>query len=484
MAKLDRMQDNLEIRHPAVAGAFYPANPVQLTKQIATFFAEAEKLSLKGRPIAAIAPHAGYMYSGRTAARAYKQLEGQSYDVVVVIAPSHTVFFQGASVYSGGAYQTPIGVADIDRDLSEAIAGINPSVYLSNKGHTGGSVRGEHSLEVQLPFLQQVLGSFKLVAIVMGDQEEATCVGLGEVLASALEGKNSLIVASTDLSHFHPEKEARALDGNILKAIEKFNPEMLLSILSSGRGEACGGGPVAATMMAARRLGGEEMLVTGYTTSGETTGDFSEVVGYLSAVVVSSRELKTKDATMGAPAKIKDLSLTDKDKTYLLDLARRSIQARLNNEPIPKEEPPSRILKENRGAFVTIKIRGMLRGCIGLIRAARPLYETIIEMAQAAAFDDPRFAPLNSDEFENIEIEISALSPLVRVEDLEEIKVGRDGLMIVFGSHSGLLLPQVATEYNWGRTTFLEQTCLKAGLPKNSYKEKEAQVYRFTADVF
>ena len=194
------------------------------------------------------------MYSGRTAARAYKQLEGQSYDVVVVIAPSHTVFFQGASVYSGGAYQTPIGVADIDRDLSEAIAGINPSVYLSNKGHTGGSVRGEHSLEVQLPFLQQVLGSFKLVAIVMGDQEEATCVGLGEVLASALEGKNSLIVASTDLSHFHPEKEARALDGNILKAIEKFNPEMLLSILSSGSGEACGGGPVAA--MAARRLGG------------------------------------------------------------------------------------------------------------------------------------------------------------------------------------------------------------------------------------
>ncbi len=478
------MKDNLEVRHPAVAGAFYPADPVQLTKQIATFFAEAEKLSLKGRPIAAIAPHAGYMYSGRTAARAYKQLEGQSYDVVVVIAPSHTVFFQGASVYSGGAYQTPVGVTEIDRDLSEAIADINPSVYLSNKGHTGGSVRGEHSLEVQLPFLQQVLGTFKLVAIVMGDQEEATCSALGEVLASALEGKNSLIVASTDLSHFHQEKEARTLDGNIRKAIEKFNPEMLLSVLSSGRGEACGGGPVAATMMAARRLGGEDMVVTGYTTSGETTGDFSEVVGYLSAVIVSSKEVKKRDAAMGAPAKIKDLSLTDEDKTYLLDLARRSIQARLNNEPIPKEEPPSRILKENRGAFVTIKIRGMLRGCIGLIRAARPLYETIIDMAQAAAFDDPRFAPLTSDEFENIEIEISALSPLVRVENLEEIKIGRDGLMIVLGLHSGLLLPQVATEYNWDRTAFLEQTCLKAGLPKNSYKEKEAQLYRFTADVF
>ncbi len=484
LAKLNCMQDNLEVRHPAVAGTFYPADPIRLTKQIAGFFAEAEKATLKGRPIAVIAPHAGYTYSGKTAALAYKQLEGQSYDVVVVIAPSHTVFFQGASVYGGGAYQTPIGVIEVDKELSEAIADINPSVYLSNKGHTGGSVRGEHSLEVQLPLLQQVLGKFKLVAIVMGDQEEETCSALGEVLASALDDRNSLIVASTDLSHFHSEKEARTLDGNIRKAIEKFNPDMLLSILSSGRGEACGGGPVAATMVAARRLGGEEMVVTGYTTSGETTGDFSEVVGYLSAVVVSSKEVKKRAAAIGTPVKKRDMSLTDDDKTYLLNLTREAIRARLNNESIRKEEPPSRILKENRGAFVTIKIRGMLRGCIGLIRAARPLYETIIDMAQAAAFDDPRFAPLTSDEFENIEIEISALSPLLRVEDLREVRVGRDGLMLVLGSHSGLLLPQVATEYNWDRTTFLEQTCLKAGLPKNSYREKEAQIYRFTADVF
>jgi len=478
------MKGNLEVRHPAVAGAFYPADPIQLTKDIAGYFAEAEKVATKGRPIAVIAPHAGYMYSGQTAAQAYKQLEGQHYDVVVVIAPSHTVFFQGASVYGGGAYQTPIGVVEIDRELSEAIADINPSVYRSNKGHTGGSVRGEHSLEVQLPFLQQVLGKFKLVAIVMGDQEEATCSALGEVLASALANKNSLIVASTDLSHFHSDKEARNLDGNIRKAVERFNPEMLLSVISSGRGEACGGGPVAAAMTAARRLGGEDMVVTGYTTSGESTGDFSEVVGYLSAVIVSSKEVKIRDVALGSPARMKDANLTKDDKRYLLDLARSSIEAQLNKKPLQPKEPPSRILKEKRGAFVTIKIRGMLRGCIGLIRAAKPLYETIIEMALAAAFDDPRFAPLTPDEFDNIEIEISALSPLTRVENLEEIKVGRDGLMIVLGSHSGLLLPQVATEYGWKRTEFLEQTCLKAGLPKNSYKDKEAKVYRFSADVF
>jgi len=474
----------MEIRHPTVAGAFYPANPIQLTKMIAGFYSESEKKVLPGRPVAVIAPHAGYMYSGRTAASAYKQLEGQNYESVVVIAPSHTVFFQGASVYGGGAYQTPIGVIEIDKKLSEAIGSIHPSVYISTKGHTGGSVRGEHSLEVQLPMLQQVLGKFKLVAIVMGDQEEATCSALGEVLASALENENSLIVASTDLSHFHPEKEARSLDGNIRKAIEKFNPNMLLSTLSSGRGEACGGGPVAAMLMAVKRFGGEEVVVTGYTTSGETTGDFAEVVGYLSAVIVSSKKAPKREKVVGSPMKKKDMSLTVYDKSYLKKLAVDAIAARLNDTPVPKEDPPSQILREKRGAFVTIKIRGMLRGCIGLIRAARPLYETVIEMAQAAAFGDPRFSPLTPDEFENIDVEISAMSPLMRIENFNEIEVGRDGLMIVLGSHSGLLLPQVASEYNWDRTMFLEQTCLKAGLPKNSYKDKEAQIYRFSADVF
>lgn len=474
----------MEVRHPAVAGTFYPGDPVKLSQMIARFYAAAEKQMLPGRPIAVIAPHAGYIYSGKTASVAYKQLEGQEYDSVVVIAPSHTVFFQGGSVYNGDAYQTPIGIIDIDYELSRRIGSIHPAVYLSNKGHTGGSVRGEHALEVQLPLLQQVLGKFKLVAIVMGDQEETTCYALGEVLASALSSKNSLIVASTDLSHFRSEKEARELDGNIRKAIEEYNPDRLQAVLASGRGEACGGGPVMATLIASKKLGGEQVVIADYSTSGETTGDFSEVVGYLSAVIVSGKTAPKREPSIGTPVEKSPAQLTDEDKKYLKELARRAITARLDNTEIPKEEPPSRILKEKRGAFVTLKIKGMLRGCIGLIRAARPLYETVIEMAQAAAFEDPRFTPLTKDEFENVEIEISALSPLVRVEDNNEITVGRDGLMIVLGAHSGLLLPQVAEENNWDRTAFLEQTCLKAGLPKNSYKDKAAQIYRFSADVF
>ncbi len=475
---------NIDVRHPAVAGAFYPSDPIALTKMIAGFYAEAKKQVFSGRPLAIIAPHAGYQYSGQTAAKAYKQLEGQSYDVVVVISPSHTVFFQGASVYNGGAYQTPIGVIEIDRKLSQEIADIHPDVYLSNKGHTGGSVRGEHALEVQLPLLQQILGKFKLVAIVMGEQESETCHILGEVLASGLKDKNCLIVASTDLSHFHDEKEARKLDANIQKAVEQYNPEKILSVLSSGQGEACGGGVVAAAMAAAKRLGGEEVIITGYTTSGSTTGDFSEVVGYLSAIVTTSKTAPKRDKAIGSPAKRRREGLHKEDKNYLLELAKSSIESRLKGTKLPETEPPSRILKENRGAFVTLKIDGMLRGCIGLIRAAKPLYETVIEMAQSAAFNDPRFNPLTEDEFEKVEVEISALTPLQRVENIDEIKVGKDGLMIILGRNSGLLLPQVATENNWDLITFLEQICLKAGLPKNSYREKAAQIYRFSADVF
>nr|MBN2277798.1 AmmeMemoRadiSam system protein B [candidate division Zixibacteria bacterium] len=478
------MKNNLEIRRPAVAGAFYPGDPVALSQTIAELFSKADKKPLTGRPIAVIAPHAGYMYSGLTAARAYKQLEGYNYDTVVVISPSHTVFFAGASVYDGGAYQTPLGELEIDRKLSEAISSINPAVYRSNKGHTGGSIRGEHALEVQLPLLQQVLGKFRLVAIVMGDQEETTCSALGEVLASVLSKQNCLIVASTDLSHFHNEKEARRLDKNILQAIEEYDTDKLLGILSSGRGEACGGGPVVATLMASRKLGGEKVVITGYSTSGETTGDFSEVVGYLSAVVVSSKEAPQRNHVMGTPLRKKPNVLTKTDKDYLRELAVESIRSALKRREPQYREPESWILKENRGAFVTLKIRGMLRGCIGMIRAAKPLYETVLEMAREAAFGDPRFVPLSEDELDHLEIEISALSPLARVADLNDIQIGRDGLMVILGSHSGLLLPQVATENNWDLTTFLEQTCLKAGLPKISYRDKAAQIYKFSADIF
>lgn len=475
---------NTEIRKPAVAGLFYPSSAVELSKTIAALYAEVDKVPLAGCPAALIVPHAGYPYSGRTAAKAFKLLEGEEYERVVVIAPSHTVFFKGSSVYAGDGYETPLGVVNTDKKLSERIASIHPSVYFSKMGHASGSTRGEHALEVQLPFLQVVLGQFKLVAIVMGDQEEDSIRSLGEMLSVALKGTNTLMVASSDLSHFHSEKVARRLDSTIQTAVEQYDPDLLLQTLASGKGEACGGGPIAAVMMAAKRLGGTRVQFLHYTTSGEATGDFNEVVGYLSAAIVAEKTVAPAESVIGSPKAVPEsvAGFSSKARQQLLEIARNAIKAKLSGETYTP--PRLESLDVKRGAFVTIKIQGNLRGCIGQIRGYQPLYETVAEMAVAAAFDDPRFPQLSQDEFEMLEYEISVLSPLERVHDFSTIKIGRDGLMIKLDFHSGLLLPQVATEQGWDVTEFLEQTCLKAGLPKNSYKDQNAEVYKFSAEVF
>ena len=178
------------------------------------------------------------------------------------------------------------------------------------------------------------------------------------------------------------------------------------------------------------------------------------------------------------------MMLTEEEKNHLKEIARLSIRSRFENTPEPELGIDSEILKTNCGAFVTLKIGEELRGCIGLISAVKPLYETIIEMAQAAAFDDPRFEPLTKRESEKLEIEISVLSPFRRIIDLNEIKPGIHGIMIRHGYHSGLLLPQVATEYHWDRETFLKHTCLKAGLHPDAYLDPKTEIQIFTAEVF
>ncbi|MFH1685972.1 MAG: AmmeMemoRadiSam system protein B [bacterium] len=471
-------------RKPAVAGLFYPANPGELAKTIAGFFSEVDKLPIDGHPLALIAPHAGYPYSGRVAAKAYKLLEGLEYDTVVVVSPSHTVFFRGASIYPGDAYVTPLGRIEVDRQLVREMVGINPAVHVSDKGHATGATRGEHALEVQLPFLQIVLGQFKLIPIVMGDQEEDTIAGLAGVLSTTLAGRRALMVASTDLSHFHSEKSARQLDASVQRAIERFDPDLLMETLEAGSGEACGGGPVAAVMTAARRLGANSVQFVDYTTSAQTTEDLDSVVGYLSAVVLRPRTAKRKAATIGSPAASSKKSehLTTAGREKLIGIARQAISHKIQG--MAYQPPRDESLDMRRGIFVTVTIGEQLRGCIGQVRARQPLWQAVADMAVAAAFEDPRFAPLTEAEYGDIEIEISVLTPLERVHNFDEIEVGRDGLMVKLDFHSGLLLPQVATENQWDRTTFLEQTCLKAGLPKNRYLDKHAEVYKFQTQVF
>jgi AmmeMemoRadiSam system protein B/AmmeMemoRadiSam system protein A len=466
-----------EVRKPAVAGSFYPADPQTLARQVRDFLSRAPKEKVAGEIIALVSPHAGYIYSGQVAAYAFKLVEGMKYDAVVVVAPSHRTYFRGASVYDRGGFETPLGLLPVEKELCQKLKDGSSLIQFVAQAHAQ-----EHSLEVQLPFLQEALGQFNLVPIVIGDQSYSTCEAIGHAIARAINGKRVLLVASTDLSHFHPYDEAVKRDQVILEDLRAFDPRKLAQDLNSGKGEACGGGPVMAVMIAAKERGANRAQVLKYLNSGDVTGDRSSVVGYAAAVFAQSPQALEKE--MGRKKAGISLGLTEEEKKTLRQIAYSTIEGRLRGQKPTKPDALTGTLMEKRGAFVSLHKQGQLRGCIGQIQPTKPLCQIVEEMAVAAAFNDPRFESLTPKELKDIELEISVLTPLQRVKDPKEIEVGKHGLYIKKGFYSGLLLPQVATQYHWDRMTFLEETCRKAGLPRHAWKEKDAEIYLFSADIF
>jgi len=467
-----------EIREPAVSGMFYPDQPEVLSKDVKKYFESAKKEKIDGEIVALVAPHAGYMYSGHVAAHAYKLIEGKNFDSVVVVAPSHRVDFKGASLYDRGGYRTPLGLVPVDLELSKRMMERWKGIRFLPEAHSQ-----EHSLEVQIPFLQVVLKSFKIIPIVMEPYwSHETCQFLSQAIADTVKGKNVLLVASTDLSHFHSYEKAVQLDKIVLQHLDRFDSEGLSRDLRGGRCEACGGGPVITVMLAAKALGASSGKVLKYQNSGDVTGDRSRVVGYAAAVfykAAGGQEKMKEEKKVGV-----DLGLSEEEKKTLRQIAKTVIENKTKKKPVPEFKIGSSVLKENRGAFVSLHKKGQLRGCIGYIEGRGPLHKTIEEMAEAAAFRDPRFSPVTERELSELDIEISVLTPLKKITDVNEIEVGKHGIYIKKGWYSGLLLPQVATEYRWDRKTFLEHTCQKAGLPSNAWKEKDTEIYIFSADIF
>jgi len=464
------------VRESVIAGSWYPGDPARLTKDIKGYLKQVPEHTIEGELIALISPHAGYLYSGQVAAHAYKLLEGKEYDIVVIIAPSHRAYFQGASVYPMGGYRTPLGIVPIAEEITEALMKKSPLIDAIPQAHSQ-----EHSLEIQLPFLQVVLKDFRLVPIVMGQQDLPMCKELSAAIADVIKGENALVIASTDLSHFHTYDEAVALDKKFVQHVEAFDPEGLNKALSGGQCEACGGGPVVAVMLAAQALGADKSEVLNYANSGDVTGDHDRVVGYMAAVLYRG----TGSARSHTKEKVGiDLGLSEEEKKTLHEIAHTVIWNKASGKEVPKFQVKSEKLNELRGAFVTINKKGSLRGCIGHIKGVKPLYKSVEEMAAAAAFQDPRFPPVTKKELKDLDIEISVLTPFEQITDVNEIEVGKHGLYMEKGFHSGLLLPQVATEYNWDRDTFLEHTCRKAGLPPDAWKEKDTKIYIFSADIF
>jgi AmmeMemoRadiSam system protein B/AmmeMemoRadiSam system protein A len=470
--------ESAKVRPAAVAGSFYPADPAELAKMVDGFLAKATPPPLTG-VVALVAPHAGYQYAGQVAAYSYALLKGRKFDRVVVIAPSHYESFGFASVYDGAAYTTPLGQVPVDRAFAAKLAAGSKLIRLSGLGHTPTPDKPEHALEDQLPFLQRVLGQFQLVPIVIGDQSYETCRALGLALAKLIQGTNTLIVASSDLSHYHPYDQAVKIDHKTLTAIEEWD------YLSMARNfdpsvnvwEACGGYPIIAAMIASERLGASQAKVLNYANSGDTAGDKTRVVGYGAVAFVKPQP--------GAGSAEAPFSLSAREKDELLKIARKSVESAVRDHKQYEYSPAGfDALAQERGAFVTLKEHGQLRGCIGYVSPFKPLYVTVRDVAAFAALRDTRFRPVSASELGALDYEISVLSPMRRVLDVKEIRVGRDGLIMKSGDIEGLLLPQVPVEEKWDRTTFLDETCYKAGLSKNCWQSPDTDIFRFTALVF
>jgi MEMO1 family protein len=452
------------VRKPVVAGAFYDGDKAALAGRIDSYLSAVKDLPALGDVRALICPHAGYVYSGPTAAYGYKLVQGKPYETVVIIGTSHQYALDGASIYLKGGFETPLGIAAVDEDLASVIAKASGFSYVP-EAHVK-----EHSVEVQVPFIQRALPDAKIVPVVLGYPTRRNVYALAEGLAKACGEKKVLIVASTDLSHYLPKAEANSIDSKTIALVKNASADTLITKCGRGENIMCGGGGVAAALIALKKSGQPQVEVLRYTDSSEATGDESGVVGYMAAAV-----------TVGKPAA--EFSLSAEEKKELLRLARQAVDTYVAEKRVIAYETKNPNLLAERGAFVTLKKGGDLRGCIGFIEPVASLWETVIQTAIYAATEDTRFNPVTAEELSDLEYEISVLTPLKKIDDPKTVQVGKHGLIIAMGRNRGVLLPQVPVENNWDRETFLAQACLKAGLPPDAWR-KGAEISVFEAIVF
>lgn len=475
--------DDAGIRMPAVAGQFYPAAPKELAKMIDGFLARADPPTIEGKIRAIVVPHAGYVYSAPVAAYAYKAIAGQPYTTVVIVGNSHHEGYEGASVYNRGKFRTPLGDLEIDTDLANRLIARNPKIiFFRESPHIP-----EHSLEVQLPFLQKTLDSFKIVPILMGTASRDTADILGDALAECA-GPATLVIASSDMSHYPPYESAKYADGKVADAIASGSEDNLERTIrqleSMGVPNAvtflCGEGAVKVVMRYAEKIGAKKSRLLKYENSGDTAGSKDRVVGYCSVAFFS-------EGGTNMPAKQgKDEEVVNKEEQQeLLKLAKLTVESVVKTGKQPDYANRMPGLDRPLGAFVTLKERGQLRGCIGRFEPDIPIYKVVMEMAVAAATQDHRFPPVSEKELDKLEYEISVLSPLRRVGSWKEIEIGKHGVEVARGMCRGVFLPQVATETGWDLETFMDNLCEhKAGLPADAWKDPKTDIYVFTAQVF
>lgn len=461
---LPEAQAEGSVREPAVAGSFYPADAAELSRTIDGFLKKVPAdVRAETEPKALIVPHAGYEYSGRTAAYAFKQLEGRHYETVILIGVCHRIPLAGASVWTDGSWKTPLGETPVHAALAHAIQKEDKRFNYGMDAHAA-----EHSLEVELPFLQSTLKNFNIVPILISDPSDAYTDALARAVAKHIRNKNVLVVASSDMSHYRTDERTRPMDARALDYIRKGDAAGLFKAAREDRVELCGIAPVLTVLKVARLMRWAPPQVLHYSTSADATGDKRSVVGYGASLI-------------GTP--VPRAPLTQAEKSRLMQIARSTLDrfVRLGERPVIDEKDPA--LREVRGAFVTLKDKKGLRGCIGTIVGVEPLAVTVSRMAVSAASEDPRFPPVRPEELKNIRVEISVLSPLERVRSIEAVVTGRHGVLVRNGAHQGVFLPQVADETGWTRDEFMSQLCTqKAGLPDRCWEDPATELYVFETE--
>jgi len=470
--------DTLQNRQPAVAGSFYPSDPAELERMLKQFFAKTSAPEGERDVMAIISPHAGYVFSGEVAAAAFSQIDPEKeYKTVFVIGSSHRSPFPGASVYSIGNYITPLGIVKTDFAVTRKLVSENKILAFNTQYQ-----RSEHSVEVQIPFLQYYLRKdFKIVPILLGTHDAGICKEIAQALKPYFLPEN-LFVVSTDFSHYPSYKDAVQIDQAIADAIVSNNPDKFLhavesctekkiSNLSTG---CCSWPSVISLMYLTENSPGIRYKQVLYRNSGDSQyGEKDRVVGYYALSVLQEKQSREL--------------LTDLEKRELLKIARTTILTYLQEKQILpfNSESLSPALQNNAGAFVTLKLHGELRGCIGHFETDNPLYKIVQKMAVASATQDYRFSTVTLLEMKHIDIEISVLTPMHMINNVNQIRLGIDGIYIKKGSRSGTFLPQVASDTGWTLEEFLGHCARdKAGIGWDGWKDTDTEIFVYQAFVF
>jgi AmmeMemoRadiSam system protein B/AmmeMemoRadiSam system protein A len=473
-------QSGLIDRQPAVADQFYPSSPGQLRADLASLFDKALPKQT-GNVVAIICPHAGYVFSGQVAATSFNQIDTtKKYDNVFILGSSHRMYFEGASIYNEGNFITPLGTVKVNIELANELLSHNDVFSDRMDAHSS-----EHSLEVQLPFLQYKLGTnFRIIPIVLGTQSENTCMKIAKALKPYLNEKN-LFVISSDFSHYPDYDDAVMVDKATADAIASNSPQALLQTIKLNESKQvgnlatslCGWTSVLSLLYMTEGNPDLQYKELFYMNSGDSKmyGDKERVVGYYSIVVEKKKTVETTRA----------FSLSNDEKKQLLGIARTTIDQWVRHDQLPNldESSFSSNLKTPCGAFVTLTEDGDLRGCIGRFDSTEPLYKVIQEMAVSSSTQDYRFPPVTPEEISKLTIEISVLTPLKKINSIDEIEMGKHGIYIKKGYSSGTFLPQVAKETGWSKEEFLGHCAQdKAHIGWDGWKT--AEIYTYEAYVF